>query len=205
MSIFHYFSKDEDKRSRFIFNFIAPIYARIGKSVSDKYTDLIKIVDKFVKIEGKKVLDVGTGSGSWANKYHEFGASKVVGVDSAIKMLDAGRKNFPHIEFIHCDAEKLSIFEENSFDIVTASYVLHGVKKDRRLKMLEQMKRVTKKYVIVNDFAGKVGLPIRLLEAIERSDMPYFKDHFIDELKDNFSYAKLLKLKGGAGLYIAEK
>ncbi len=205
MSIFHYFSKDESKRAKFIFNFIAPLYGKIGKKIAKNYSEVIEIVDKFVCIENKEVLDIGTGSGAWAVKFKELNAKKVIGIDSAVKMINVAKKNFSQIDFIHCDAEELSIFEDNSFDIVTASYVLHGVKKHRRMKMLKEMRRVTRKYVVVNDFAGKVGFFAQMLEALERSDMPYFKEYFIDELKEKFKTVRLIKFQKGGGIYIAEK
>ena len=204
MGINHYFSKDQNKRASFIFNFIAPLYGRIAKNVAKKYDRIINIVDAEINIEGKTVLDLGTGTGSWATKFFEKKAEKVVGIDFAEKMIANAKKVFPEIVFFQCNGEKLEKIADKSFDIVTASYVLHGVKKDKRKLILQQMKRVSRKYVVFNDFAGKVSLPVKLLEFVERSDMPYFKSHFEDELKQFFSKVKLIEVRKGGGIYIAE-
>ncbi len=204
MGFIHYFGKDEDKRSKFIFNLIAPLYGRLSPKISRKYDDIIDVVDRLVGIKDKQILDIGTGTAAWAVKFKEKGA-KVVGIDSAEKMVREAKKLYPDMEFYQCEATKLSKFDDESFDIVTASYVLHGVKKPLRTKMLEQISRVCRSDAVFLDFAGKVGLPIRLLEALERSDMPYFKEHFADELKEFFPKVRLIKLKGGAGLYFAKK
>jgi ubiquinone/menaquinone biosynthesis C-methylase UbiE len=205
MSIIDYFSNDENKRSKFIFNLIAPIYQRIGKNIASKYVDLGRIIEKEIGIKGKSVLDIGTGSGAWAKVFQDYLASKVIGIDSAKKMVLGAKKNFPEIEFLVCDGEKLSIFGDNSFDIVTASFVLHGVKKEHRKNFLRNMKRVSKEYVVINDFYGEVGIGIRMLEALERSDMLYFKDHFLAELKENFSSVYVKKVGKSNGIYIAKK
>jgi ubiquinone/menaquinone biosynthesis C-methylase UbiE len=64
MSIIHYFSKDANKRARFIFDLIAPMYGWIEKHQVDKYVMSIGVVDDEIGISGKKVLDVGTGTGA---------------------------------------------------------------------------------------------------------------------------------------------
>lgn len=204
MGIKDYFSKNENKRANFIFNFIAPIYGKIAKKIAKNYDDVIDKVDSEVELKGKNVLDIGTGTGSWAIKFFDKKSKKVVGVDFAEKMILQAKKNYPEIEFMTCNAEKLEKISDKSFDISTASFVLHGVKKDRRAKILMQMQRVTKEHIIIHDFAGKVKFSVRILEALEQSDMPYFKDNFETELKEFFSKVKLIKLKKGGGIYIAK-
>ena len=204
MSIKDYFSKDENKRANFIFNFIAPIYGKIAKKIAKKYDNVINIIDNEIPLKDKNILDIGTGTGSWASKFSDKEAKKVVGVDFADKMIIQAKKVYPEIEFMTCDAEKLEKISDKSFDICTASFVLHGVKKDKRAKILKQMKRVTKETIIIHDFAGKVQFSIKILEALEQSDMPYFKDNFEAELKESFSNVNLIELKKGGGIYIVK-
>lgn len=205
MGIKYYFSKDENKRANFIFNLIAPIYGRIAKKIAGKYDSTIELIDSQITIKGKSVLDIGTGTGAWAKKFQEKKAEKIVGVDLADKMIVEAQKVFSDIEFFKCNAELLEKIPDNSFDIVTASFVLHGVKKERRKLILQQIHRVTKKHIIVQDFYGKVGFFTKLLEAIERSDMPYFKNNFENELKNYFTRVKVYDFKRGKGIYFAEK
>jgi len=205
MAIFHYFSKDENKRARFIFNFIAPIYGRVTHSLEDNFIYSIKTLQKHVAINGKQVMDLGTGTGAWGANFRNSGAQKVVGVDFAARMLEKAKDKYPDMEFVQGDAENLEQFPDNSFDIVTASFVLHGVKEDKRKKMLNEMRRISRKHVVIHDFVGETPLFIRFLEFMERSDYKFFKKNFCKELKDNFVHAQRIPVKFGTGIYIAEK
>ena len=205
MSIIHYFSKDPDKRARFIFNFIAPYYAKFDKSLQEGFEVSVKELDKEITIAGKKVLDIGTGTGAWGAAINKFEPSEIVGIDFSEKMIKQAKKNHPEINFHHTNAEDLSEFKENSFDIVTASFVMHGVKKNKRQNLLNEMKRVSRKYVVLHDFIGKTPFSIKILEFLERSDYKNFKKYFCDELKENFSSTKKIPARYGSGLYIAKK
>ncbi len=205
MSIIHYFSKDPDKRAKFIFNFIAPYYSKFDKSLQEGFESSVKELDKRIFIAGKTILDIGTGTGAWGAALNKAGASRVEGIDFSEKMIRQAKKNHPDINFRHIDAENLSYFKDNSFDIVTASFVLHGVKKNKRKNLLNEMKRVSRKYVVLHDFIGKTPFSIKILEFLERSDYKYFKEHFYSELNEEFKSTEKIPARYGSGLYIAEK
>ena len=205
MGLQHYFSSDPDKRARFIFNFIAPIYGYLGTSLEKNFLHSIVAVDKHVGVEGKSVIDLGTGTGAWAANFKRRGATQVMGVDFAGKMLDKAKNNYPAMQFVQGDAENLAQFDDDSFDIVTASFVLHGVKEHKRANMLSEMRRVSRKHIVVHDFIGKTPPFIRFLEFMERSDYKFFKQNFCNELKSYFGNAKKIPTKFGTGIYIAEK
>lgn len=44
------------------------------------------------------------------------------------RVLIQAKKNHPELEFVHQHGENLSAFADNFFDIVTATFVLHGMK-----------------------------------------------------------------------------
>lgn len=205
MSIKNYFSKDENKRAEYIFNLIAPLYSKMNHQLGANYSKMIKILKSKIDIDNKLVLDIGSGTGVWSAVYKKNGASKVLGIDFAKKMVEQSKYNYPHIDFIHGDAENLQEIEDNSFDIVTASYVIHGVTEERRKKMLQEMKRVTRKYVVLHDFKGNTPYFIRLLEFMERSDYKHFKKNICIELNSLFKNVESIEVKYGSGLYIAEK
>jgi len=205
MSITHYFSKNPDKRAKFIFNFIAPLYGKLDKKLQEGFKYSSIELDKNIMIAGKTVLDIGSGTGAWGASINKLGALNIQGIDFSEKMVKQAQKNHPNINFSVADAESLSEFEDNSFDIVTASFVLHGVKREKRKKMLDEMKRISNRYVVLHDFIGKTPIFIRFLEFMERSDYKNFKKNFCSELQENFSNAKKIPSKFGSGLYIAEK
>jgi ubiquinone/menaquinone biosynthesis C-methylase UbiE len=203
MPITDYFSNDPNKRAKFIFNLIAPIYGNVDAGLIKNYRHAIGMVDKEIGIKGKHVLDLGTGTGAWAEMFRMNGAVNIQGIDFSKKMLTESRTKHPEISFVQGDAENLAEFADNSFDIVTASYVLHGVKKDRRNKMVNEMKRVSKKHVVIHDFSGSTPLFLRFLEFMEKSDYKNFKTNFCDELKSLFFEAKKIESINGSGLYFA--
>ena len=205
MRLQHYFSNDPDKRARFIFNFIAPLYGYIGYSLERNFVYSMNAVENHISIAGKTVIDIGTGTGAWAANFKRMGAEQVIGIDFALKMIDNAKINYPLMEFFQGDAENLEQFADNSFDIVTASFVLHGVKEHKRANMLLEMNRISRKHVVIHDFMGKTPLFIRFLEFMERSDYKFFKQNFCNELKMHFTTAMKIPTKFGTGIYIAEK
>ncbi len=202
MGLKHYFSKDEDKKAKFIFNFIAPLYGMIDRSISKEYKKVSKILDIEIPIRNKSLLDIGTGTGSWLVALYDHDPSLAVGVDFSENMLKYAKQNHPDLEFKLVDGENLKAFSDDSFDIVTASYVMHGMKQEKRMQLLTEMKRVSKKYVIVHDFNGKTSPVIQILEFLERSDYINFKKDFSNELESVFEQTKIIKLESGNAIYI---
>ncbi|MCR5595180.1 MAG: class I SAM-dependent methyltransferase [Lachnospiraceae bacterium] len=79
-------------------------------------------------LEGKKVLDLGCGSGERCVDYIKCGAVKVVGVDISEKMLDAARKenSDPNITYLNMAMEDIGSIDE-TFDVITSSLAFHYV------------------------------------------------------------------------------
>ncbi len=73
-------------------------------------------------VEGKKVLDVGCGTGRMIENLRKFQA-KPVGLDISKEMLRIARKKFLGTEFVLGDIENLP-FEDDEFDMVLSSFVL---------------------------------------------------------------------------------
>ena len=170
--------------------------------------DKIKIIidgKECITERGKTVLDIGTGTGAWAASIHKFGPSKLKAIDCSEKMLIEAKKKHPYIEFSNAYAEDLSEFDDNTFDIVTASFVLHGVVQEKRKLILKELKRVSKKHVVIRDMFGKTPGFLKFLEFLEQSDYKHFKKNFCEELKEHFEKIKAIPTKYGTGLYIAEK
>ncbi len=202
MGLRHYFSKDEDKRAKFVFNLIAPVYGKIDKAVSEEYRKVSGIINNEIPLKNKSILDVGTGTGSWLAALSLYKPALSYGIDFSKKMLEQGKMNHPQLEFQLIDGENLKDFSDGSFDIVTASYVLHGMKQDKRIQLLKEMKRVSKKHVIIHDFYGKTHFIIKLLEFFERSDYINFKKNFKKELESVFEDTQIIELESGNAIYI---
>jgi SAM-dependent methyltransferase len=70
--------------------------------------------------EGSRVLEIGCGTGDLLNAVKP---SYGVGVDFSSAMLELARNKYPHLEFIHSDAEELNVNE--AFDYIILSDILH--------------------------------------------------------------------------------
>ncbi|RLD87707.1 MAG: hypothetical protein DRJ09_09730 [Bacteroidetes bacterium] len=202
MGIANYFSKDEDKRTQFIFNLIAPAYSILDKGTFNDFKIMAELLDDHYSLKGKSVLDVGSGTGSWISALNQHGLSQAVGADFSEKMIRQARQKHPEIEFYHQHGENLSAFDDNSFDVVTATFVLHGMKKEKRARVLNEMKRVARHRVIIHDFYNNRQFIVQLLEFLERSDYVYFQKHFKEEIKSFFTKTEIIKGENGNALYM---
>ncbi len=205
MNIFHYFFGNDKQRAEFIFNFIAPFYGYIDKTLSEGYIKSCEQLNKAIPLSNLSILDIGTGTGAWISSISAHSNQKAVGTDFSKKMLNQAKKNHPNIEFIHADGENLSSFKDNSFDVVTASFVLHGMKAPERDIVLKEMKRVARKYVMIHDFHDKTATFIKFLEFMERSDYKNFKKNFRKEMSQHFDKTELIVAKRGTGVYVGGK
>lgn len=102
-------------------------------------------------IEVSNVLDIGTGSGLFAEGFYNRGL-KVWGVDVNPEMVEAAKSYVPNGEFTVSTAEDIP-FEDKSFDLVFLGHVLHEV--DDYLQTLKQTRRVSKKRVCIFEWQYK--------------------------------------------------
>ncbi len=99
-------------------------------------------------LEEKKianVLDVGTGSGLFAESFSKHGLA-AWGVDANPEMLEVARQFVPNGDFREGTAESLP-YEEASFDLVLLGLVLH--ESDDPLKALKEARRVSRLRVAI--------------------------------------------------------
>lgn len=136
-------------KSKTLFDRIAWIYNLLDKPLRKTLTPAIRKLAAEMVLDRKRVLDVGTGTGIWADLMKKNGAI-VSGIDQSEKMLIKARKrNQRNIDFTLADGANLTHFLDKTFDIVTASYVLHGMPANKREQMLQEMKRVSKNVVVI--------------------------------------------------------
>ena len=202
MGIKDYFSKDEDKRAHFVFDLIAPVYGIIDRGTHEDFKKMAALLNRHIPLKGKSVLDLGCGTGAWLSSLYAYDLQKAVGADFTEKMLTEARRKHPGLKCVDGDAENLSQFEDQSFDIVTATFVLHGMKAEKRAKVLKEMKRIAKQHVVIHDFHGPSEFIVRILETLERSDYKHFKKHFETEMRAHFEKTKLIDDVKGRALYI---
>lgn len=85
-------------------------------------------------LQGKKLLDLGCGTGGHLQLYLERDAERVVGTDLSVKMLEQAEKDLQKCgHFSGCFSlyplpmEKLSELPERDFDVITSSFAFHYI------------------------------------------------------------------------------
>lgn len=99
----------------------------------------------------RNVLDIGTGSGLFAEAFEADGL-EVAGIDASPEMIAAARQYVPHATFLEAPAEELP-FPEEWFDLVFLGVVLH--ESDNPLAVLQEARRVSRNRVCVLEWAYK--------------------------------------------------
>ncbi len=125
----------------------------------------------------RSVLDVPCGAGRFARTLGQ-GGRRVLGVDSALEILfhaqkRAGRPGFrPH--FLQGDASRLP-FPDNAVDAIFCNRLLHHIlKPEERAMILRELRRVSRRHVVVSffDYQGFAGVR-RLLKSLKGSKPKY--------------------------------
>jgi phosphatidylethanolamine/phosphatidyl-N-methylethanolamine N-methyltransferase len=120
---------------------------------------------------GDRLLEVGIGTGINLGLYPRH--CHITGIDLSAKMLEkaherVAKENLHNVELLEMDATKLA-FEDNSFDVVYAPYVISVVPDP--VAVVREMTRVCRpggKIIILNHFRS----PNPLLATLERAISP---------------------------------
>jgi len=108
-----------------------------------RYEYFIEKLSKYINLKnlkGKKVLDVGCGTGTISNILYEFGAD-VYAFDQSINSVNSVKKNYPNIKVKQGDALN-NPFKDDEFDLVVSIGVLHHT--PNCYKGFQECARVTK-------------------------------------------------------------
>ncbi len=114
--------------------------------ILNPYVSYPAILDSIGDIEGKKVLDLGCGSGALTSLIAEKGAD-VTGVDVSEEWIERCRAEYdmPNLRFIVADGSNLADFKDSSFDFVVMNMVLLNVASSEKVKSIfSEVARVLK-------------------------------------------------------------
>jgi len=194
------------EKGDFLFNFISPVYGLFYNSQKEKYQENIKKMKTELDISTfDTVVDVGCGTGALCSVLSKMGIT-VTGVDPAKRMLQIGakKKENEKINFVLGGTTNKLPFENKSFDVAIASYVAHGLKKDKRLLLYSEMNRISKKYVILYDYNANRGFFTSIIEWAERGDYFNFIKNVQTELNEQFKSVRVVDVDVRAAWYICE-
>jgi len=121
-------------------NTIAKFYNKIATKYSqtfDNNTKDRKALNKFLKTLKKKskILDLGCGTGRFANYYAKRGHN-VIGIDFSKEMIRIGKRKYKNLKLIHKDMLKIK-YKKETFDAICITYSLFHVTKNNAKKVIK--------------------------------------------------------------------
>ena len=117
-----------------------------------------------------RILDFGCGYGRISKQLWDHGYKNIVGVDSSIKMIERGNKQYPYLELSAISGNTLSI-PDNSFDVVIVCAVFTCItSQEARVTQFNEIFRILKPDGLLhmvefcadssNVFTSRVGVPM---------------------------------------------
>lgn len=108
---------------------------RIIQKQEEKFFEKISDI-----VEGKKVLDLGCGTGVPFDTYLRKQGYDLTGVDIADKHIEKARENLPEAEFIQGDFFEQD-FKQNSFDVVVSFYAIFHIPREEHERLFTRIRK----------------------------------------------------------------
>lgn len=150
------------------------------------------------------ILDAGCGDGWLAGLIVSkgiFDMTEVHACDAGEPLIESAKEKFPNVQFTVCDLNKSLPYQKESFDVVTASMVIHDVEDElATLKNLAEVLKPGGKLLasIVNPYYGypigewKRGIIGRLLMKKPSLRLARFYNQMAKQDRPNFEWRKNL-------------
>ena len=187
-------------RHKNIFNNIATVYDWFFRWQHKHYVEDLESKKKKKKIPLKgKVLDLGCGTGALTMAFKDLGFD-VTGVDLAEGMVKKGRKRG-----LNCLCDNVLDglgFDDNSFDLVTAAHVVHGLDREKRLKLYNEAARLTSGIVLFSDYSSRRRWPVTVIEYLEGGDYFNFINKGAQEMSSFFSNLEIIPMGPNTNWYL---
>ncbi len=180
---------EQRRKARRFFNLIAIFYPVVEWVLLSDYR---KALQQLNLSSDNSVLDLATGTGLVAGSFAERN-HRVTGVDFSPKLLKRAKKRHPKLEFKQFDLVHLSEIPNQSYDIISMGYFLHGISPGFRRYILNESARIARKHIVILDYCCRGSFFIRFIEWMEG---PYYHS-FINTSKE--------ELFGEAGLVIEKE
>ncbi|MGM0410894.1 MAG: class I SAM-dependent methyltransferase [Bacillota bacterium] len=184
------------------FNLIAPIYNLFFKMQVKNYCDLIeKNINEINITEDSRILDLGSGTGAFGYCWQENGF-EVTAVEASPNMYKRCLSN--GLDCRKIDITKGLPFTKDSYELVTAAYLAHGLKENNRKILYKEAKRVAKDYIIFHEYHENNYKVISLIEYLEGGDYFNFVKKVPEEMEEYYNNVKIIKNSPWNSWYICK-
>ncbi len=127
---------------RFYSTFVDPLLLKMRKKVADQIEP------------GQKIIDIACGTGAQVFVLAK-NAKHVTGIDLSPSMIKKATQNknklgIKNVSFKVSDATYLTSFSDNEFELATMSLALHQFSPALYTSILDEMKRISEKIIIVD-------------------------------------------------------
>lgn len=139
----------------FISKFYDSVFDSLNASLRVRSRQLIE------PLEGMKVLDVGCGTGTNLLDYQQAGCD-VYGIDMSPSMMEIAREKLGDKVNLHQGDASQMPYEDNFFDLVTSTLMLHELRPSVRDAIVKEMIRTVKAegHILLIDFhPGSLRFP----------------------------------------------
>jgi putative AdoMet-dependent methyltransferase len=171
------------------------------------YNDVLDtIVHLSTPVSGKKVLDLGVGTGNLAQRYVNLGCS-IWGVDFSSKMLAIAQEKVPDIILSQFDIrDEWPIRFRNQFDRIVSAYVFHHFDLSEKMNLVRRIldERLSEGGILaIGDISfetvvKKQQAHQRYAEDWDESEFYWVADEVIEILRDelDISYHQVSSIGG---------
>jgi SAM-dependent methyltransferase len=121
-------------------------------------------------IKAKDLLDYGCSNGWMVERYVEFGAGSITGIDISETGIQQAIKNYGHLASFHVGDAHNMPFPDKSFDVVAGRSILHHLDFDRALHEITRVLRPGGRAIFVEPLGDNpAGKLIRCLTPKART------------------------------------
>ncbi|MDI9309693.1 MAG: class I SAM-dependent methyltransferase [Limnohabitans sp.] len=142
---------------------------------------VIQLIEEY-SIDVHGILEIGCSAGYRLNALKQkFPKSEVFGIEPSKRAIEYGKNNFLGVNFINGTADDLSMFENQSLDVVIVGFVFYVIDRNILFKVISEIDRVLKNggILIIVDFFSEATLK-NIYHHIDEFQAFSFKQNYDD-------------------------